>query len=419
MKKTIIASFFTTINKDMFFRYISSMTYRLPFLRKGKEIEKLEKNILEYISPFNHKNKKIISFYNARSALYHCLKMFDIKYGDEVIVQAYTCISVVNAILQTGAIPVYIDIEEKSLNINPKLLDRKITAKTKAIILQHTFWNPRELEEILNIAKQNNIYILEDCAHSIWAEYKWVKLGNFWDTAIFSFWRDKVLSTVNWGFMIVNNSKFFEKVYEIKKELKLIPISLVLKNLLYVKISFFSKLTYDFFSFWKVIMFISRKLKIIPEVLFPSEKSCNDKTFFYAYPNSLAYIWLKEFSKINFYNEHRIKIANFYSENLSKFQTIENNSQNKNIYLRVTYFFNFSDELMAFMKANWVLLWDWYRQVIAPKNVSYEKAMYKNWSCPVAEKLAPMTVNLPNHIDITEKEAKKVVDLIWKFYFEV
>ncbi|MDD4151447.1 MAG: DegT/DnrJ/EryC1/StrS family aminotransferase [Candidatus Gracilibacteria bacterium] len=419
MEKTIITSFFTTINKDIFLRYISSMTYRLPFLRTGKEISKLEQNILEYISPFNHKNKKIISFYNARSALYHSLKMFDIKYGDEVIVQAYTCISVVNAILQTGAIPVYVDIEEGSLNINPKLLERKITSKTKAIILQHTFGNPREIEEILKIAKQNNIYILEDCAHSIGAEYKGVKLGNFGDMAIFSFGRDKVISSVNGGFMIINNSKFFDKIPEIKKELKLAPINLVLKNLVYIKISFFAKLTYDFFSFGKVLMFVSRKLKIIPEVLFASEKACADKTFFYAYPNSLAYIGLKEFSKIDFYNEHRIKLANFYRENLSDFQGVENNSQNKNIYLRCTYFFKYSDELMAFMKANGVLLGDWYRQVIAPKNVNYEKALYKNGSCLVAEKLASMTVNLPNHIDITENEAKKVVDLIGKFYFEV
>ncbi len=413
MKKTIITHFFTTINFSQVLRLFLFIInpYNLIRFKNWKYIEELEENLLSYLWI---ENSKIISFYNARSALFHWIKLLWIWAWDEVIIQAYTCVSVVNSVIQTWATPIFVDIDE-TLNIDTNDLKAKITKKTKVIILQHTFWNPANIWEIKKIAEENNIFLIEDCAHSLWAEYEWKKVGTFWDLSVFSFWRDKVISTVNWWFLVINNEKYFWRINEIKKELVNLPIKEVLKNVAYIFISFKAKIFYDFFGLWKFIIFISRKLHLIPEVLSCSEKSCQEKNLYFKYPNTLAYLWLKELEKIDFYNEHRIKLAKIYEENLWKNtfpKTLENT---KNIYLRFVYFLENREELKKYFRQNNILLWDWYQDIIAPRWTILEKTWYKIGTCKNAEKYASFTLNLPNHIWVSESEALKVVSLIKKF----
>jgi dTDP-4-amino-4,6-dideoxygalactose transaminase len=194
-----------------------------------------------------------------------------------------------------------------------------------------------------------------------------------------------------------------------------LPIKEVLKNVAYIFISFKAKIFYDFFGLWKFIIFISRKLHLIPEVLSCSEKSCQEKNLYFKYPNTLAYLWLKELEKIDFYNEHRIKLAKIYEENLWKNtfpKTLENT---KNIYLRFVYFLENREELKKYFRQNNILLWDWYQDIIAPRWTILEKTWYKIGTCKNAEKYASFTLNLPNHIWVSESEALKVVSLIKKF----
>src|SRR5258708_1144887 len=100
-----------------------------------------------------------VAFINARSALYAILHCLHIKQGDEVILQAFTCVAVPNAIIATGAKPIYVDIDQ-SLNINPDLIEKKITKKTKAIIVQHTFAIPANMDAIGKIAQKYAIHVI-------------------------------------------------------------------------------------------------------------------------------------------------------------------------------------------------------------------------------------------------------------------
>lgn len=413
MKKTIITHFFTTTNISQFMRMFLFIInpYNLVRFRRWTNIERLEQNLLKYLSA---ENSKIISFYNARSALFHWLKILWVWISDEVIIQAYTCVSVVNSLKQTWAKPIFVDIDE-TLNICISDLKKKITKNTKVIILQHTFWNPANIDEIKKIALENNILIIEDCAHSLWAEYNSKKVWTFWDFSVFSFWRDKVISTVNGGFLVINNEKYFWKINEIKNELVDLWIIEILKNINYVFVSFKAKIFYDFFGLWKFIIFVSRKLRLIPEVLSLAEKSCNEKNLYFKYPNALAYLWLKELEKVDIYNNHRIKLAKMYEENLWKKYFPKTLDNTKNIYLRFVYFSKNREELKKYFRQNNILLWDWYQDVIAPKSTNLEKTWYQIWSCPMAEKFAFETLNLPNHMWIEEKDVLKVIELIKRF----
>lgn len=410
MLKTITSSFFTTTNAGSFRDTIifSVNPWNRKHLRNGKYTKKIEVKLMKYL--WAKKESEIMSFYNARSALYHWFKIFDIWQKDEVIIQAYTCVSVANSIIQAWAKPIYCDIDQ-TLNMDINKIEAKITSKTKAIILQHTFGNPADIGQIQTLCNKHNIFLIEDCAHSLWAEYKSKKVGTFWDFAIFSSWRDKVISTVNWGFLLINNNKYFNKIKEIESGLKDVPTNLIVKNLFYIIISYLSYKLYDFFGLWKALILLARRWKLIPEILSCDEKNCHDNKLFYRLPNALAYIGLREIKKIDIYNQKRIKIAKQYEPIVNQLWTNRVSSTNS-IYLRYVFLTDKPKELTAKCKKHKILLWDWYNQVIAPEHTDYKNALFTPWSCPVAEKIASQTVDLPCHPNMSNKDVSRVVDIL-------
>ena len=392
-----------------------------------KSIKNIENKLLIFL---NLKKSKIISFYNWRSAIFHWIKLLWIweNKSDEILTQAFSCISVSNSIIQSWAVPIYCDVDW-SLNISFEEIQKKYTKNTKAVLIQNTFWNPADLEKIKNFCEEKNIFLIEDCAHSLWAEFNWKKVWWFWDISVFSFWRDKVISSINWWFLIINNKKYFknsDKYFE-KNKLKNLPLKELLKNLLYIKLSFKSRIFYDFFWLWKVILFLWRKLKISPDVLSQNEKNCEEKKLNFKYPNALAEIWEMEFDKnLEKFNSHREKIFKIYKKNLKKFLDkekiffVSENFSNwnwKNISLRIPLFItekskNSAKEILKLWKKEKIIFWNRYRNVIDPIWSSFEYAKYEKWICKNAEKLAEKVINLPNYFGISEKDCERVCEFI-------
>ncbi|MDD2871878.1 MAG: aminotransferase class I/II-fold pyridoxal phosphate-dependent enzyme [Candidatus Gracilibacteria bacterium] len=418
-KKTLIAEFFTTINFHIFMRTIGLLTLGLPKLRYGNYTSYLENQFLSYIGS---RNSKIVSFYNGRSALFHALKMIGINSKDEVIVSAYTCVSVSNAVIQSGAKIVYSDIDIKNLGLDIDNLNKNINKNTKVIIVQHTFGKPANIKKIIEIAKEKNILIIEDCAHSLGSRIDGKKLGSFGDFSIFSTGRDKVISGVTGGFLIVNNEKYFDKIIEIKEKLKMPGRVLTIKNLFYNITAYLSYKFYDFLGLGKIIIFLSRKLNIITEILTIREKNCDFNDFNLLLPNSLAYLASKEFQKTKLYSTHRRTIAEYYDEKIkSKYiKILFHKSQNeKNNYFR--YPIIIQDEtkknkLYNYMKKHNILLGNsWSGINIVPIGSNLKKSKYIVGSCKNAEHISKHTLLLPNHKLIGFEDAKKITKLINNF----
>ncbi|HLF90151.1 MAG TPA: aminotransferase class I/II-fold pyridoxal phosphate-dependent enzyme, partial [Anaerolineales bacterium] len=116
---------------------------------------------------------------SGRSGLYLALQAMGIGEGDEVLVQAYTCIAVPNSVLWAGAKPIYTDIDAAKLNVNLDDLQAKITPKTKAIVVQHTFGRPGPINEIVELARARGIRVIEDCAHALGAATPTGPVGQF------------------------------------------------------------------------------------------------------------------------------------------------------------------------------------------------------------------------------------------------
>lgn len=168
-------------------------------------VKKFEKNFAKYIGV-----KYAVTTNNGTSALFSAFFAADIK-GKEVLVPSYTWHSTVLPIIHNGGIPVFCDIDPKTLNISPDDIKAKITKDTKAICIVHMWGNPCDMEPIMQIASDNGLLVIEDCSHAIGSTYDGKKVGSFGDIACFSLQDSKVLSAGEGGIMTTDNAEIYDR----------------------------------------------------------------------------------------------------------------------------------------------------------------------------------------------------------------
>ncbi|MBF0300713.1 MAG: DegT/DnrJ/EryC1/StrS aminotransferase family protein [Oligoflexia bacterium] len=193
------------------------------FLLEVKKIMVDDENHSDVVKEYEEQFEKMIgdgrgtTFASARMAFFSFLKALKIGIGDEVILPGFTCSVMPNAILRIGARPVYVDINKENFAADPNLIKKKISSKTKLIVIQHSFGIPCDIEEIARLAKQKGIYVLEDCAITFDSRYEGIRVGNFADGAIFSTDHTKPLNTLVGGFFYSKNKTIFEEVKKIER----------------------------------------------------------------------------------------------------------------------------------------------------------------------------------------------------------
>tara|TARA_A100000171_G_C2139709_1_gene153911 strand:- start:3633 stop:4742 length:1110 start_codon:yes stop_codon:yes gene_type:complete len=157
--------------------------------------------------------RKCISVANGTDALYISMKMLGVGPGDEVITTAHSWISTSETIIQTGATPIFVDIEEDLFTIDPALIKAKITEKTKAIIPVHIYGQMCDMQEIMKIADEHGLFVIEDCAQAHFSELNGLRAGLYGDTGTFSFYPGKNLGAYgDAGSVITNNDSLAEKI---------------------------------------------------------------------------------------------------------------------------------------------------------------------------------------------------------------
>ena len=198
------------------------------------------------------KQDQIFLYWKGRVALYAILKAMGIKEGDEIVLPAFTCVVVPNAILYLGARPVYVDISPENYNINIDLLENAITTRTKVIICQNTFGLSSNVEEIIQIANRHNIFTIEDCTHGFSGYYKGKPNGSYCDAAFYSTQWNKPFSTGIGGFLVVNNPGLIKKVKQL--ESKKVKPSLTDKYIL-TFLLFFNRYFVNRYTYWTMVKF--------------------------------------------------------------------------------------------------------------------------------------------------------------------
>lgn len=172
---------------------------------KGKYIAEFEEKFSGYCGA-----KYGIATSSGTTALHLALASMGLKPGDEVIIPTFTMIATANSVTYTGAKPVLADSEPATWNIDPTKIKEKITRKTKAIMLMHTYGHPCDMEPILELAEKRDLYVIEDAAEAHGAEYKGKRVGALGDAGCFSFYANKILTTGEGGMVVTNDEKIAE-----------------------------------------------------------------------------------------------------------------------------------------------------------------------------------------------------------------
>ena len=168
----------------------------------GNECREFEKEFAVWSN-----SKYAIALGNGTLALDSALKALDIGVGDEVIVTTRTYIASVTSIVTAGAIPIFADVDLNSQNITPESIRSMITNKTKAIICVHLAGWPCEMDEIMNLANEFKLHVIEDCAQAHGAKYKGKPVGSIGNIGCWSFCQDKIMTTGGEGGMVTTNDK--------------------------------------------------------------------------------------------------------------------------------------------------------------------------------------------------------------------
>jgi dTDP-4-amino-4,6-dideoxygalactose transaminase len=357
--------------------------------------EKYKAEIAKYLDASPH---QIFLYWKGRIGLYSILKSMGIQEGDEVILPAFTCVVVPNAIIYLGAKPIYVDIDETTLNTRLDLIQEKVSQSTKCIIIQNTFGLSSEVEEIVSYAKEKGIQTIEDCTHGFGGTYNGKPNGSYCDAAFYSTQWNKPYSTGIGGFTLIHNEKLLKGMQEVEN--KLSPPSKKQKWMLGSLIKIKKYMLHDS-TYWPMLR-IYRKLSKSGKVVgsstgleITSAKMPND--YLTASSSIQERVGTKALKQIRSLVETR-RINGFtYNQFLkkeNKFHYIEKNVSNHS-FLKYPIFVKNREEFMLKAEKSKIRLGDWFVSPIHPVLSNFEEWGMDPANYPVANKCSQHIVNLP------------------------
>lgn len=344
----------------------------------GKYVTAFEESFAEY-SDCNYG----VSVCNGTLALHLAMLSLGIGKGDEVIIPTFTMIASAFAICYTGAIPVFVDADPQSWNIDVMKIEEKITSKTRAIMAVHIFGKICDMNVINNIAEKYNLFVIEDAAEAHGAEYQGKKAGSLSDIAAFSFFANKNITTGEGGMVLTNNEKLYERA------------------------------------------------KYFRNVCFPingiRNYTHNDIGYNFRMSNVLAAIGLAQVERADYYRERRRENNVLYRKYLNEIPGVIFQAEEKNgldvswmnaIVINSNEYGHTRDELMAYLKEHGVdtrLLF----------NGMHNQKSMKDFGCdcngeyPVSDWLTQNGFYLPSSSTLSEKDISYICSLIQNYKYEV
>lgn len=182
-------------------------------LALGPRAEELERNMAAYTG-----TEYAVAVSSGTAALHIIVKALGLRPGDEVLVPSFTFAASVNAVLYEGCVPVFVDIDPETLNLDPGDLERRVTDRTRAILAVDVFGQPAEWDAILHIAEKHGLKVIDDSCEALGAEYKGRKVGQFGDAAAFSFYPNKQMTLGEGGVIVTNEEQVARIVRSLRNQ---------------------------------------------------------------------------------------------------------------------------------------------------------------------------------------------------------
>jgi perosamine synthetase len=390
-------------------------------------------------------NEKIFLFNRGREALTFFLKLLSLEEEDEVIVQAFTCVAVVAPTIWNNAKPVYVDIDSKTFNMDTNQLREKISKRTRAIILQHTFGNIADIGKVKKIVEEENqkrdgvqnkkIVIIEDCAHLFPSPTKRIgpqsrgelenknsnifdDVGRYSDMIFFSFSQDKAISCTQGAMMIIKNEDLLNKAKASYLDIPEPSQKEAIYNAHYIKLWSIIKKQY----FTKIIPFTNITLGRVLIVLFRSLgliKKQAGTDFKEKDPVKLQNmskvqqtLLLNQVKKVQEINKHREDVVNLYNAKLQK--PLRFDSNNKAL-LRYPIVISNKEEIKKRLLEKKIIAGNWYSTPVHPLDNNLASVKYHKGICPNAEKIGKNVLNLPTNLEVTRETALEIIEVVNTF----
>ena len=354
------------------------------------------------------------AFWKGRTALYAILKALDIGEGDEVLVPGFTCVVVPNAVRFVGAKPVYVDIAPRTYNLDPHSVRQRITPKTRALIVQHTFGIPAELDALLDIARHYNLALIEDCAHTLGSTYAGQLVGTFGQAAFFSSQWTKPYTTGLGGMAVVADSSLAQRMRLVREGFsqpaRMQRLQLRVQYTLYQR--FFSPRLYWFavgtlrrLSQCNLFVASSGQEELSGRVPHDSQWQMSD------YQAKLGLVRLRELASDT---AHRKRLTAVYEKILQErgWPLALSPKSAQTIYLRYPLCVANKWELLRQAEEARIELGSWFESVLHPIQTGLDRFGYEAGTCPIAEQTADEVINLPTHPRLSVDDAERLVTFV-------
>jgi dTDP-4-amino-4,6-dideoxygalactose transaminase len=352
-----------------------------------------------------------LTYYRGRVALYSILKGLGIGNGDQVILQAFTCVAVPEAIMAAGAQPLYVDISPNGFNMSVDELERTITPQTRAIIVQHTYGIPADMEQIKSIADNANIPIIEDCCHTFVSKYKGELVGSFGAGSFYSFeWGKPIVAGIG-GSAMVNDPGLLEKIqnqyhaYRFPSNVKLLRIQL---QYLAFKVLYRPSLYWPVRNMFHLLGYIGAAESNYN----PVNKNQIADDFFLKMPKSLKRRMTRKFSEIAAITEHSRWVSNQYQTKINSAQIYhpEPPPDSDTVFARYPLLVNDKKMILENARKAKVELAEWYTTPVHPLTDNELSLVgYHQNSCPNAQNRCDQVVTLPTHMGVKKEDVEQIL----------
>lgn len=331
---------------------------------RGEFIQRFEQGFADYICA-----EHVTSVCNGTVAIHLALEALGVGPGDEVIVPTFTYIASVNTILQTGATPVFVDSLELTWQIDPEDVRRKITPKTKAVMVVHLYGLPCDMDAIAALCEEHQLLLVEECAEAFGTRYKGRHAGTFGDIATFSFFGNKTITTGEGGMVVAKNKKTIQKAFHLKNQ------------------------------------GVSQSREYWHDVV----------AYNYRMTNICAAIGLAQLENVEEILHKKRQIAHWYKEGLAGLPLISHNERPATIHSFWMCSVALNDRLQRqplrdFLKSHGIET----RPVFYPAHTMPHCATGQNF--PVAESLAARGINLPSYPGLNKEDVNFVIEKISEFF---
>lgn len=353
-------------------------------------------------------------FASGREALLAFLRTLDLQPSDEVIVQGYTCIVVPNAVHAAGGKTVYADIDRDTLSLDVTDVERRITSRTRAVICQHTFGIPAPTQDLRLLCIKYGLLLIEDCAHIIPDEDGPSEIGHLGDAVLLSFGRDKAISGVAGGAILVRHEPSLEPLA--KMEAEATPLSwwrinhLISYPLLYRRaLPFFQS------GIGKFYLRVQQKIGRLIPITTEQEKDGKMNPILHAVPNACAFLALDQFNRLKQINDHRRALTALYLSLARENGWLKKGSK---VYIpravqshlplqKFPVFLKGAEDIRRKLKPKGIYLEDgWTNCVVCPAAADEAAAGYEQGCSLNAEGVAESILSLPTHLTMTTSQAE-------------